>query len=154
MSIVRNSKFSLCVVFSVGAAIFMLAAYAAADHHGEPPAVSLGKPIYSTGENIVVNFSNGPGNKDDWIAVYAKDVVPGSGIFTELWYFANGKREASEIGVSNGSLVLDSASDNPDDPEVDWPLADGDYDVYFLCCDGYDVLAGPVNFKIESADGG
>ena len=56
---------------------------------------------------------------------------------------------------------MDSASDNPENWEVDWPLADGDYDVYLLCCDDYvrpgaqlssyyGVLAGPLNITIDS----
>ena len=59
-------------------------------------------------------------------------------------------REAGEEGASNGTVVLDSASDNPDSTEDDWPLADGTYDVYFVCCENYDVLAGPVKLEIAS----
>ena len=51
-------------------------------------------------------------------------------------------------------MVFDSASDNPENTEVDWPLADGIYDVYFMCCEEYDVLAGPVALTIDSAGGG
>ena len=147
----RLAKSGFVFVIGFGVAIGMLSAYASDQHQDAAPAVSVGKPTYASGENIVVNFSNGPGNKGDWVAVYAKGVVPGSGIFTELWYYTNGKRVAGESGASDGSLVLDSASDNPENEEVDWPLADGDYDVYFICCEDYDVLAGPVNLKIESA---
>ena len=150
MSRVRNSKFGFASFISVGAAMFMFAAYAIAAHHESEPAIALEKSTYAPGENIVVNFSNGPGNKGDWIAVYAEGVVPGSGIFTELWYYSNGKREAGEEGASNGTVVLDSASDNPDSVEDDWPLADGTYDVYFVCCENYDVLAGPVKLEIAS----
>jgi hypothetical protein len=150
MSQLRNSKFGFTFITCVGAASFMLAAFAIAEHHGEEPAIALEKSTYAPGEDIVVNYSNGPGNKSDWIAVYAEGVVPGSGIFTELWYFANGKREAGETGASDGTMVLDSASDNPENTEVDWPLADGIYDVYFLCCDDYGVLAGPVKLEIAS----
>ena len=51
-------------------------------------------------------------------------------------------------------MVLDSASDNTESTTVDWPLAEGDYDVYFFCCSHNDVLAGPVDLKIESESGG
>jgi hypothetical protein len=147
---IRIAKSALVFVISV--AIGMLSACSSDQPGDEAPTVTLEKSTYASGENIVVNFSNGPGNKEDWVAVYAKGVVPGSGIFTELWYFSNGKRVAGESGASDGSLVLDSASDNPENEEVDWPLADGDYEVYFLCCDDYDVLAGPVKLKIGSDD--
>jgi hypothetical protein len=71
-----------------------------------------------------------------------------------LWYYSNGKREAGGNGASEGTVVFDSASDNPENTEVDWPLADGMYDVYFMCCGEYDVLAGPVALTIDSAGGG
>ncbi len=151
---IRLAKSGLVFVISFGVAIGMLSAYATAQLGDAAPTVTLEKSTYGSGENIVVNFSNGPGNKGDWIAVYAKGVVPGSGIFTELWYYSNGKREAGENGASEGTVVFDSASDNPENTEVDWPLADGIYDVYFMCCEEYDVLAGPVALTIDSAGEG
>lgn len=150
---IRLAKSGLVFAISFGVAIGMLSAYASDQLGDAAPTVTLEKSTYASGENIVVNFSNGPGNKGDWIAVYAKGVVPGSGIFTELWYYSNGKREAGDNGASEGTVVLDSASDNPENEEVDWPLADGIYDVYFICCEDYDVLAGPVKLEIAS-DGG
>jgi hypothetical protein len=57
-----------------------------------------------------------------------KSKVKKAGIFPGL--FVNGKREAGETSASDGTMVLDSASDNPENTEVDWPLADGIYDVY------------------------
>jgi len=154
MSQFKNTNSGLGVIISLGIVAFVLSAYAADQPGDAAPTVTLEKSAYASGENIVVNFSNGPGNKGDWIAVYAKGVVPGSGIFTELWYYSNGKREAGENGASDGTVVFDSASDNPENTEVDWPLDDGIYDVYFMCCEEYDVLAGPVALTIDSADGG
>jgi len=147
---IKNSRFDFTFFIGAGVAIFMFVAFASAEHHEAEPSVALEKSTYAPGENIVVNFSNGPGNKGDWIAVYAEGVVPGSGIFTELWYYTNGKREAGETGDSDGTMVLDSASDNPENTKVDWPLADGTYDVYFMCCEEYEVLAGPVKLEISS----
>ncbi len=87
-------------------------------------------------------------------------------IFTRLWLYTDGTNATGEDGfstegvnageksVSDGSVVFDSASDNGETPDVvDWPLAEGDYDVYFFCCYDNDVLAGPVKLKISS-DGG
>ena len=62
--------------------------------------------------------------------------------------------DAAEKSVSDGSVVFDSASDNGETPDVvDWPLAEGDYDVYFFCCYENDVLAGPAKITINSGDG-
>jgi hypothetical protein len=38
------------------------------------PSVALAKSTYAPGEDIVVNFSNGPGNRDDWIGIYKADL--------------------------------------------------------------------------------
>jgi hypothetical protein len=52
----------------------MLAAFAIAEHHESEPSVALAKSTYAPGEDIVVNFSNGPGNRDDWIGIYKADL--------------------------------------------------------------------------------
>ncbi len=146
---IKSVQSGLCLLLSLG----ILAACDTADQRYTVPSVSIEKSSYAPGENIVVNFSNGPGNGLDWIAIYNDGVKPGSGIFTRLWYFTDGTQGTGENGVTDGSLVFDSASDNPENTERDWPLADGDYDVYFLCCDDYGVLAGPVEFTIDSNGG-
>ena len=119
------------------------------------PSVSVEKQSYAPGEDIKVSFSNGPGNKDDWIGVYNAGEGPG-GVATLLWLWADGTHldaDTAEKSVSDGSVVFDSASDNEETPDiVDWPLAEGDYDVYFFCCYENDVLAGPVTFTINSGD--
>jgi len=89
MSQVRKSKFSFVSVVSVGAAMFLLAAFAIAEHHESEPSVALAKSTYAPGEDIVVNFSNGPGNKDDWIGIYKAGEEPGSN-FTRLWLYTDG----------------------------------------------------------------
>jgi hypothetical protein len=114
------------------------------------PTLAVDKSTYASGENIVVTFTGGPGNKYDWIAVYDDGVIPASGIFARLWYYTGGTHDTGTPGANDASVVMDSASDNPENWEVDWPLADGDYDVYLLCCDVYGVVAGPLNITIDS----
>ena len=79
-----------------------------------------------------------------------------------LWLCADGTNATAEDGfstqgvnageksVSDGSVVFDRASDNAESTTVHWPLAAGDYDVYFFCCFENDLLAGPVKFTIDS----
>jgi hypothetical protein len=69
MSRTKNSKYGFTTLISVAASIFMLSAYAIAEHHeaGEP-SIALEKPTYAPGEDIVVNYANGPGNKSDVLA--------------------------------------------------------------------------------------
>jgi len=103
-----------------------------------------------------VTFSNGPGNSDDWIAVYADGKTTEGGDNDpnlKCWYYTNGTHDAGKDGASDGSVVLDSASENSENVEADWPLAEGDYDIYFICCEGYDVLAGPAHLTIASDAG-
>jgi len=52
----------------------MLATFAIAEHHESEPSVASAKSTYAPGEDIVVNFSNGPGNRDDWIGIYKADL--------------------------------------------------------------------------------
>ena len=119
-------------------------------------SVNVEKQSYAPGEDIKVSFANGPGNKDDWIGVYNAGEGPG-GVPVRLWLWADGTHvdaDAGEKSVSDGSVVFDSVSDNGETPDVvDWPLAEGDYDVYFFCCYENDVLAGPAKFTINSGDG-
>jgi hypothetical protein len=151
LTCIKGVQTGLCFLVCIGMTVGLLAA-CNTDHHGYTvPSVSVEKSSFSPGEDILVNFSNGPGNKNDWIAIYNDGVKPGSGIFTRLWLFTDSTQDTGESGISDGSLVFDSASDNPENTQQDWPLAEGDYDVYLLCCDDYGVLAGPVEFTIDSA---
>jgi hypothetical protein len=134
------------------------------------PSVLVNKHIYAPGEDIKVSFSNGPGNKGDWIGIYSRGVKPGSAIFSHLFLFSDGTNAVGEgewihpvyqkgvatgkKGVSHGQLLFDIDSQNWENPDVvDWPLAEGDYDVYFFCCWDNGVLAGPAEFTIDSGDG-
>ena len=36
---------------------------------------------------------------------------------------------------------------------ANWPLPAGKYDVYFHCCGGYEVIAGPVTITVAKGDG-
>ncbi len=83
--------------------------------------------------------------------MYSDGVKPGSGIFTRLFLFTDGTNPGGTSGITKGNLVFGSASDNPENTTVDWPLAEGDYDVYLFCCDDYGVLAGPAEFTVRSS---
>jgi len=121
------------------------------EHHSHlVPSVSTEKHVYAPGEDIQINFSNAPGDQYDWIAIYKDGVKPGSGIFTTLFLFTDGTNPGGTSGITEGTLMFGSASDNPENTTVDWPLAEGDYDVYLLCCDDYGLLAGPAEFTVRS----
>lgn len=121
------------------------------DQH-QAPGVTLAvdKSTYAPGENIVVTYTGGPGHKWDWIGIYEDGVVPGRGIFARLWYYSDGTINKGTPGASDGSVVMDGGSDNPENWELDWPLPAGDYDVYFLYGGVYGVLGGPLNITIDT----
>jgi hypothetical protein len=139
-----GSGFLACFV------IVMFAGCTNEPHSHLAPSVSTEKHVYAPGEDIQINFSNAPGNQFDWIAIYDDGVKPGSGIFTKLFLFTDGTNPGGTSGITKGTLMFGSASDNPESTTVDWPLAAGDYDVYLLCCDDYGLLAGPAEFTISS----
>jgi hypothetical protein len=133
--------------------IGMIAGCTTPEHSHAIPSVSTEKHVYAPGEDVVINFSNAPGNQSDWIAVYEDGVKPGSGIFTTLFLFTDGTNPGGTSGITEGSLRFGSSSDNPENMTVDWPLAEGDYDIYLFCCDDYGVLAGPAEFTVTSGGG-
>ena len=126
--------------------------------HGDAaPTISVEKSTYAPGENIVVTYSNGPGNITDWIAIYVDGENTEGGDNDpnlKVWYYTNGTHAAGEKGASNGHVAFDSGAENEENGVPDWPLPEGEYDIYLICCDGYDMLAGPVHFTIDSGDGG
>jgi hypothetical protein len=141
-----TSGFLVCFIIVTS----FIAGCTSVQHSHLVPSVSTEKHVYAPGEDILINFSNAPGYQYDWVAVYADGVKPGSGIFTRLFLFTDGTNPGGTSGITKGTIVFDSASDNPENSEVDWPLAEGDYDVYLLCCDDYGVLAGPAEFTVRS----
>ncbi len=152
---IKGVQSGLCFLVCVGIAVCMLAGCGNVDDRQTVPSVNVEKHTYAPGEDILVKFSNGPGNKDDWIAIYNAGEGPG-GVAVLLWLYADGTNadvDAGEKSVSDGSVVFDSASGNSETTTVDWPLAEGDYDVYFFCCFDNDVRAGPVKFTIKSGGG-
>lgn len=121
------------------------------DQHQDPGVtLAVDKSTYAPGEDIVVTFTGGPGNRYDWVAVYDDGVVPASGIYARLWSYTDGTQKAETAGPKDATVTMGGGSDNPENWEVDWPLPDGDYDVYLLCCDVYGVLAGPLNITVDS----
>ena len=105
----------------------------------------LDKTEYASGEAIVAVFADGPGNKKDWIGLYAQGTSPGSGSAQAFLYVdgsCNGRR-----AKTNGTVTFDSA----ESCFVSWPLAPGNYKAYFCENDGYNILDGPVSFTVTGS---
>jgi len=147
---INNARYTSGFLACFGLGIFMLSGCSSEQHSHLTPSVSTEKHVYAPGEEIQIKFSNAPGHQYDWIAIYSDGVKPGSGIFTELFLFTDGTNPGGTSGITDGTLMFGSAADNPENTTVDWPLPEGDYDVYLFCCDDYGVLAGPAEFTVSS----
>jgi endonuclease/exonuclease/phosphatase family metal-dependent hydrolase len=107
------------------------------------PELSLNKDFYIGGEPIFASFWNGPGNTTDWIGIYRPWQTPGS-VPSTVWLYTNGTQWPGGSGPTDGSVEFNNDTGAPQ-----WPLTEGDWVAYFLCCDGYTILAGPVAFAVE-----
>ncbi len=93
------------------------------------PLVRPDKPVYTTGESIAVTFTNGPGNRLDWIGIYKEGQTPGAGPTSTLWSYGDGTQTGT-TGLTDGTVTFAGGLTNS-----------GNYVVFFLQDDGYEVLA-------------
>jgi endonuclease/exonuclease/phosphatase family protein len=113
------------------------------------PTLALDDKNYMTGDSIVATFANGPGNSTDWIGLYRATDTPGAQSVQALswWYTNNTQTAHGQFGLTQGQVVFDGSS------APVWPLPGGSYRAFFFCCDGYTVLAGPVDFRVSGPPG-
>jgi len=98
---------------------------------GATPEISTSRASYRAGEPFVVGWRYAPGNRADWVAVYARGADPHD-VPSEAWQHT---RSAVE-----GSLTFD-------DRVPGFPLEPGDYTIRLLEDDGFDTLAA-VDFAV------
>jgi hypothetical protein len=110
-----------------------------------PPSLTLNKSTYASGEAIVATFANGLGNTTDWIAIYVNGQTPGS-VSAFNWAYVDGTQSAGPTAPTDGYVTLNSGTVGASGV---WPIPAGNYDAYFLCCDGYSVLDGPIYLTVS-----
>jgi hypothetical protein len=103
------------------------------------PLARSNKRIYLPGEPITITFTNGPGNRLDWIGLYKSGQTPGGPASTDYLY-VDGTTGGSKA-LTDGSVTFSKGL-----------TATGDYVAFFLENDGYNVLASEA-FTIKAADG-
>ncbi len=117
---------------------------------GERTKVRTSQRVYERGEPIGVSWSNAPGMRWDWLAIYR--VRPGSKTHyatpgCNAGYCGNGAYLVYEYtktaiqGATAFSSMSAGASRN-------WPLRPGTYEVRFLLDDGYSSRAKSPRFRI------
>lgn len=84
--------------------------------------------VYPEGVNILVNYRNPDLQDKDWIGIYNKGEAPGGPESIDWQY----------ITADSGTVEFTTS------------LTPGDYVVYLLCCDGYNIKA-KYNFSVADA---
>ena len=59
---------------------------------------------YIEDEEIIVTFSDGPGNPKDWVGLYKQDMVAGE-VDSLAWFYVDGTQTGSE-GLTDGELTF------------------------------------------------
>ncbi|WP_303980110.1 endonuclease/exonuclease/phosphatase family protein [Dongia mobilis] len=98
---------------------------------GTRPSVATDKASYASGEAITVTWADAPGNRFDWLGIYAKD-DPAEDNYQYFFYVNS---------TVSGSLVLDKDM-------LGDALPPGDYDVRLMRDDAYMRLAG-ASFSVK-----
>jgi endonuclease/exonuclease/phosphatase family metal-dependent hydrolase len=101
---------------------------------GASTVLRTSRPSYERGHGVPVSWSDAPGDRNDWLAVYRRGAVPGKASYLGWTYI--GPQVA-------GSTVVNAAIRG-----VSRPLAKGRYTAYLLKDDGYDVLAH-ADFRVR-----
>ena len=102
---------------------------------GATPTVSVSAGSFKTGEPITVNWSNAPGNRNDYLAIYDADKSQGNEDI-RAWVYTN--------ALPAGQLVCDGQN-----LQGEWPLQPGNYVVRLLKDDGYEQMAESGRFTVE-----
>jgi len=90
--------------------------------------VSTDYSTYDSGEEIIVTFSEGPGNPKDWVGLYKRDMVAGE-VGSLAWFYVNGSKTGGD-GLAEGELTF-----------PDGMTDEGYYEARFFENDGYTLLA-------------
>lgn len=110
---------------------------------GSPVRLRTSRVSYRVGEPIQVTWANGPGNRWDWIAVYA---APARELRDrDLVWLHTGAR-------IQGRLELDGAAAIVDQSPVGgrWPLPTGLYEVAYLLDDSHELAARSAFSIVET----
>ena len=104
--------------------------------HGQEVSTDPWEPQLNYGnyiedEEIIVTFSDGPGNPKDWVGLYKQDMVAGE-VDSLAWFYVNGSTTSGE-GLTDGELVFPEGM-----------AEEGIYEARFFENDGYTLLAKAI----------
>jgi len=99
------------------------------------PAVEMAGETFAAGETIPVRWRDGPGNRNDYLAVVDPAVPPGYESYATYVYVDARPEGEARIGAATA--------------ECCWPLPPGRYVVRLVRDDGYEVLAESAPFDVK-----
>jgi len=97
--------------------------------------VSVGASTFKPGEPITVNWSNAPGNRNDYVAIYDVDKAADNEDIS-AWVYTN--------ALPEGQVLCDGQN-----LQGKWPLPPGNYIVKLMKDDGYEQMAESGHFTVE-----
>lgn len=101
------------------------------------PQIEVASDIYEQGDPISLTWRNAPGNRYDWVAIYAEDSKNKDSHLA--WAHVNARLE--------GTTTLDASGTTGD-----WPIPPGRYVARLMADDGFVLLAESAPFDIREAD--
>ncbi len=102
------------------------------------PEVEITGSSFQTGQAINIRWRNAPGNRNDYLAAYAKGVVTD---------YENGLAWVYTRAMPEGEVRMDAST-----TEWGWPLAPGEYVIRLVKDDGSEVLAESAPFTVRAGD--
>ena len=113
--------------------------------------LNVNKAAFRSGEDIVVTFSRSSGATErDWIGIYPKSVeTPDGSQQSTLWFYACHSKTTCSSPVANAQITFGPAT-----PGGTWPLAAGNYHVWYFHNDGHSPVpttpSSPIAFTVGS----
>lgn len=135
----RRTSRRLLALLGVGAALTSLLVAPAA-HADADASLTIDTASITTDETVTISFDAGAAvNERNWIGLYRDGTLPGGPASLDWRYVP----EASGT-ITWGPSARDGWTRNTASVDA------GEYDLYLLADDGYDVLAGPIDLTVTS----
>jgi hypothetical protein len=99
------------------------------------------RSVYEIDQPIVVNWTDGPATRWDWIGIYDAEAADTEVDYYLLWTYTDLHESGTVPPSTSGSVSMD------DDAVGPWPLEPGEYVVHYLAMDQY-VSVGSAPFEV------
>ncbi|WP_136053606.1 MULTISPECIES: endonuclease/exonuclease/phosphatase family protein [unclassified Microbacterium] len=126
----------------LGAAIALAGILVAPPAHAADGSLAVDSPSIAIDETVTFTFDAGTAVHDrNWIGIYRDGVVPGGPASLDWRYVPTAAGEVTWNPSTREGWTRNSST-----------MGAGEYDVYLLEDDGYNVLAGPIDLTVTDDD--